>query len=673
MSLDKFIFVILCLSCCTQFLAFCQVTSSSSSSSFERTLSCARRCTCRTEDPGFLVVNCSKKGLGKVPSDVPVNASVLLLDHNRIRVLKDEDFRRLDQLIVLDLSFNRINETGKDIFSGLQQLETLNLSYNPLPTRLQDGFFSKLSQLEELNLTSTRIEFNQGAFVNLTNLRVLVFRENRLFRFPRFLHQNKTLLPRLQELYLNRNSLEAIHHQGLESLEVLSLGDNKITTMYGKTLLGFKNLKYLTLYQNALITIDKTAFCSNSLRKLDLAFTRFRLTRRTRNVFNCIPNLEELSLVRCQVTDVRDSFRNTTKLRKLNLASTGFSDERLSLLRHLRALEWLSLQDNSIHALHKSMFETFSHSLKVLALGSNRITTVNMTSLPERLWKNLDKIDLSDNPFTCDCDLSWFLHWTSTTNVTISKWWKDPKQYKCSAPAILKDRTLVTVKRYLTEGVCFVAPKDWVLLAVLLLVITICSSSTIGSLGYRFRWYVKYWYFRYKIQQRQDQRSVQSQMVFRYDAFVSYSRHDSKWVTDELRRHLETEANLHLCIHDRDFSVGEDIAENVLQSIEDSRKVILIVSNAFAVSQWCHFELIMAQTRILKSDFDNLVLVLLEEIHESNLPPRLRFQMERQTYLEWTDRGVGQQLFWERLKVALDKSPESIINAHLPIQMFQSI
>ena len=47
----------------------------------------------------------------------------------------------------------------------------------------------------------------------------------------------------------------------------------------------------------------------------------------------------------------------------------------------------------------------------------------------------------------------------------------------------------------------------------------------------------------------------------------------------------------------------------------------------------------MVQTRLFKSDCDSVVLVLLEEILDTNMNPRLRLQMQRQTYVEWpTDK-----------------------------------
>ena len=87
--------------------------------------------------------------------------------------------------------------------------------------------------------------------------------------------------------------------------------------------------------------------------------------------------------------------------------------------------------------------------------------------------------------------------------------------------------------------------------------------------------------------------------------------------------------------------------------MEGSRKTLLIVSNAFASSQWCHFELTMAQTRLFRDDTNSLMLVLLEDIDDVNMSPRLRLQMARQTYVEWTENHVGQQFFWAKLAKAL--------------------
>ena len=161
---------------------------------------------------------------------------------------------------------------------------------------------------------------------------------------------------------------------------------------------------------------------------------------------------------------------------------------------------------------------------------------------------------------------------------------------------------------------------------------------------------------------KRKQIEILDQRRYEYDAFVSYCVRDLGWVSKYLPR-LEEEHNLRLCLHDRDWLVGRDIVDNIVTSIENSRKTVLIVSNAFAISQWCHFELAMVQTRLFEMNRDNVVLVLLEEILDHNLSPRLRLQMQRQTYIEWpADNETGQQLFWAKLSQAVAHPSCGVIN-----------
>lgn len=118
--------------------------------------------------------------------------------------------------------------------------------------------------------------------------------------------------------------------------------------------------------------------------------------------------------------------------------------------------------------------------------------------------------------------------------------------------------------------------------------------------------------------------------------------------------------------------IGHDIVGNIIDSIEKSRKTLMVVSNAFAASQWCHFEMTMAQTKLLEDDRDNLILILLEEIADCNMNPRLQLQMQKKTYVEWTENAVGQQLFWENLRQTLSTSSKSIINSTPPRELFVS-
>lgn len=84
---------------------------------------------------------------------------------------------------------------------------------------------------------------------------------------------------------------------------------------------------------------------------------------------------------------------------------------------------------------------------------------------------------------------------------------------------------------------------------------------------------------------------------FTYDVFVSYSEKDRSWVLDELIPNIEKRAEINICLHERDFQVGLSILENIIQCMDKSRCLLLVVSESFIKSNWCAFEMHLAQHR----------------------------------------------------------------------------
>ena len=129
---------------------------------------------------------------------------------------------------------------------------------------------------------------------------------------------------------------------------------------------------------------------------------------------------------------------------------------------------------------------------------------------------------------------------------------------------------------------------------------------------------------------------------------------------------FETKNNLKFCFEEREWLPGYDKALSLEESIENSRKILIIVSNAFAISEWCYFQLSAIQATLFEKDRDNVILVMLEDISEENLNPRLRFQIQRRSYVEWTPNCVlGQHFFFAKLKRALTTPSSSIVNSPL--------
>lgn len=84
---------------------------------------------------------------------------------------------------------------------------------------------------------------------------------------------------------------------------------------------------------------------------------------------------------------------------------------------------------------------------------------------------------------------------------------------------------------------------------------------------------------------------------YRFDLFVSYSEKDRGFVLDQLIPNLEKRSEITICLHERDFQVGLGILENIIQCMDQSRCLLLVISESFIKSNWCSFEMHLAQHR----------------------------------------------------------------------------
>jgi hypothetical protein len=86
---------------------------------------------------------------------------------------------------------------------------------------------------------------------------------------------------------------------------------------------------------------------------------------------------------------------------------------------------------------------------------------------------------------------------------------------------------------------------------------------------------------------------------FIYDVFVSYCDENREWVLNYLLPNIEKREEINVCLHERDFQVGYSILENIINCMDRSRVLLLVVSESFLMSHWCQFEMHLAQHRYL--------------------------------------------------------------------------
>lgn len=134
-----------------------------------------------------------------------------------------------------------------------------------------------------------------------------------------------------------------------------------------------------------------------------------------------------------------------------------------------------------------------------------------------------------------------------------------------------------------------------------------------------------------------------------YDVFISYAHPDEKFVEEQLLPELERKDNPYkVCIHIRDWVPGEFIAEQVVNSVRDSKRTLVVLSNNFLDSVWGKLEFRTAHTQAISEGRARVIVVIYGDLDESKLDDELKSYMKTNTYVKW-----GDKYFWNKLKYAL--------------------
>ncbi|XP_046579578.1 toll-like receptor 4 [Haliotis rubra] len=187
------------------------------------------------------------------------------------------------------------------------------------------------------------------------------------------------------------------------------------------------------------------------------------------------------------------------------------------------------------------------------------------------------------------------------------------------------------------------------MLSLIMLVLTFAVTSIV----YRYRWKLRYLYYVARNRHKGYLPVEEEEQGFEFDAFISYADEDRELVVRNMRQRLEEMQGLKLCIHHRDFLVGEAIAANILNAVKSSRKTVIVLSRHFLRSYWCKYEVEMAKMESIYTGRNTLLVVVLENIPVKDLTPDIVELMCQDSYVEYTDDQEGQEVFWQNLERAI--------------------
>ncbi len=398
---------------------------------------------------------------------------------------------------------------------------------------------------------------------------------------------------------------------------------------------GLKKMKYVSLQNNQLKMTENVSIVEDmpSLEVLLLGQNSINLTFPDKMDFMRASSLRSLDMQECSIGIIpENSFLQLTRLEYLNVSGNGLEsfDVNLTALQHLKHL-------NISNNLLKNIGEELRMSLDKLAVAHN-VT-----------------LDLSDNPLECNCHNLYLLSWLKTTKVSLA-------------------RLNLTTCKHTMGGIKMSIPdinlEQFYRMCIHFDVIISCVGSSLGvslilSVGfliYKRRWRFRYWmHVANEAIRRRHARKPYDNLTnhFIYDAFVAYSSRGEErpWVHTMLREKLEGEHGLKLCMYHRDFKVGRDLADTIVEGINSSSKILLILSPTFLSSCWCEFEVRMSNEKVVKERRDAVILVVFSKLDQAGarLPRKLARLLEKRIYIEWTEDPDGQKLFWSRLVQAIKK------------------
>nr|XP_033796817.1 toll-like receptor 2 isoform X2 [Geotrypetes seraphini] len=400
-------------------------------------------------------------------------------------------------------------------------------------------------------------------------------------------------------------------------LQTLNLSRNSLTSFggIGEVLSDQTHLINLDVSQNMLDTeMPKSCQWPENLKYLNISACMMK------TVTTCIPRSLE-------VLDVSNN--------KL----TEFVIE----LPHLKELY---LARNKLMTLPSA---TRLPNLIALRISKNKITEFSREDLES--FGNLKTVDATDNSYICSCTFLAFVQHSKDISEMFLGW---PEHYICDSPSSVKEEQVQDAR--LSLFVCYRT-----LLLSLICIAMFLAIVIAVFLCYRCHgiWYLQMTWAWLKAKRKPNQNLMKETC---YDAFVSYSERDSEWVENLMTQELEhASPPIKLCLHKRDFVPGKWIVDNIIDSIEKSRKTLFVLSEHFVQSEWCKYELEFSHFRLFDDSNDSAILILLEPIEKETIPKRfckLRKLMNTKTYMEWPLEEDQQQAFWFNLKGTL-RSEES--------------
>nr|AYF59255.1 toll 2 [Penaeus monodon] len=592
---------------------------------------------------------------------------------------------------ILILKNNSLAELPEGIFKNCEGLQQIYMSHNKFSTLQSSWFPAPVTALRELDLESNNISFSSFAngqeisveenfpLLSQVNLEKIYLGNNRITAVPQAFSSN---FANLTILSLTHNDIEFVDASDLifKSDEVvLHLENNKIRTVDLQHIQNIAAYKVIDLFMagNPLVCDCNLYWFLRILQGKHLDGEVPRLVVKKPEVLTCsyiddettVKQLMRVSseVLTCRLQECPERCKCYTRphdnmyivdcaYQKLHKIPKIISQEEQNL--HNYSLT-LNLRNNSISNLDQVQDPEYRYLVN-LTIPNNNLVSLNESNLPDSLrvldirgnnftylepsvidYFNKTDITLSlgENPWVCDCKLTDLQSFLRIQELKVL----DFHNIRC----MNINETLVDV----TEGdMCPIVLPPEVIIASTVISMFLILSGVLATVSFwKYKEEIKVWLFTHRLclwavaHEEYDNNK-------KYDAFISYSNKDEEFVNTVLVPGLESgDPKYKVCLHYRDWLPGAYIQQQITQSVEASRRTIVVLSSNFIENVWGHLEFKTAHCQALKDRHNRVIVIVLGEVPpENELDEELKLYLSTRTYLQF-----GDPKFWEKLRYAM--------------------
>nr|XP_022300600.1 toll-like receptor 6 [Crassostrea virginica] len=182
-----------------------------------------------------------------------------------------------------------------------------------------------------------------------------------------------------------------------------------------------------------------------------------------------------------------------------------------------------------------------------------------------------------------------------------------------------------------------------------------CSRRTVALAPVvvkRYRVHVDYIILRLRSRWRGVMRTRYSQS-FQFDAFLTYSEEDYNLACYNIYQVLSNRG-LKISLPDKDFLPGLSKVEQMLQCIDDSRKVVFVVTEKFLENGWSSYTVQIVVTHAFHNKRERSIIVIIkDDIPIERMPRGLKFVWWSIVSLRWPNCEENMDSFWDEITAAL--------------------